>query len=240
MAYSSKIQQDVQDFFNGLTIPAGYTRIYSKAKRDFVYPFVMCEDTDIQDYMELGDGSSTPTKYSLVFAIGAKITPDNQYAKLTTALPDRYNDLTFTSVVAGDAGNLLTIKYQAAAGGDPFSVTVSGTDYTVNYVTGVTTAKNVMDYFNLNYNTVFSVTSNDDGSGIITAMSKTALSGGITDGEIYTKDQLQKAWEDIFEPSNYALRPKRCQIINRDYIRAVENGFEIGILVGTLKLNKSR
>ena len=242
MAYTSKMQQDVQDFFASLTLPAGYTRVYSRAKRDFPYPFVLCEDTDTQDYTELGDGSTTATKYNLLFAIGAKVAPDNQYATLTTALTGDNNDLVFTAITAGDDGNLLSIKYQTAEFGDPLSVDVSGTDYTVNFVDGVTTAKDIADYFAANYSDVFTVANADgnDGSGFVIAMPKTNLTGGITHGEIYTKDQLQKAWEDIFEPANYAQRPKRCQVTNRDYIRAVEDGFETAILLGTLKLNKSR
>lgn len=235
MALTSALEISVKTWFDAISA-SGYTKYYSFADDLKTFPLMACESADQQNYVETAAGTTTLTVYNIVFAIADKVANNNQYAKLTTALAGNNNDLIFKAANYGDDGNLLSIKYNQVSAPEVFNISVSGTDYTVNY-TGVTTAKDVMDYFNANYSSIFTVSNADgnDGAGYIAAMAKTNLVGGITNGEIYTKDKLQKKWEDIFEARSSGIKGI---VLAKEFTRTVRDGNNILHLYAAIKINK--
>jgi len=114
-------------------------------------------------------------------------------ASLTTSLTGTNNDLVYTakstenSAYLGANGNAIRVVYVVSGTSTPLSVSVSGTDITVNVATNGggaatstaaqisaavlahATAKTLVDVSNA---------AGNDGTGVVTAMSITALSGG--------------------------------------------------------------
>jgi hypothetical protein len=108
-------------------------------------------------------------------------------ASLTTALAGANNDLVFTAKTPGTAGNSITVAYVDPGGVTAtLGVVVSGLDITVNLgraasainttatalaaaVTGDPTAGALVSVANAGA---------DNGTGLVTAMARTALSGG--------------------------------------------------------------
>lgn len=230
MALTSALEIRVKQWFDTITA-SGYTKYYSFADDFKTYPLLACESADQQNYVELSEGTTTLTGYNIVFAIADKVSRSNIPASLTRTI-NRDIAIIFTSVVAGDAGNLLSIKFEAAPALESFSVLVSGSDYIVKYE-NTTTYKNVMDYFNLNFNTIFSVTAGL--ATIVTSMTKINLSGGVTNGEIFTKDKLQKQWEDIFETRSSGIKGV---ILAKEYTRTVRDNDNIMHLYAAIKITK--
>lgn len=117
--------------------------------------------------------------------------PDaNVKATLTTALAGAQNDLTYTAVIAGTAGNGIRIRYVNAGATQALAVSKSGDDITVNLATDgssviTSTAAQVRDAVNQHPPTAGIVraanAAANDGTGLVTALAFTALSGG-TDG----------------------------------------------------------
>ena len=235
MALTSALEISVKAWFDAISA-SGYTKYYSFADELKNFPLMACESADQQDYVELAGGTTALTAYNIVFAIADKVAANNQFAKLTTALTGNNNDLIFKAANYGDDGNLLSIKYNSVSAPEVFNISVSSTDYTINF-TGATTAKDVMDYFNANYSTVFTVSNADgnDGTGYIAAMAKTNLVDGITNGEIYTKDKLQKKWEDIFETRSSGIKGV---ILAKEFTRTTRDCNNILHLYAAIKINK--
>lgn len=108
-------------------------------------------------------------------------------ASLTTALTGTNNDLTFTAKKGGPGGNSIRIEYVVAGNNTPLTVVVSGYDITVNVATSgagaaTSTAAQIMTALQSNSDVqrlidVANAASND-GTGVVTALSLTALSGG--------------------------------------------------------------
>ena len=108
-------------------------------------------------------------------------------ASLTTALSGTNNDLTYTAVKYGPAGNNIRVRYVVAGASTPLSVAVSGNDITVNVATNgssaaTSTAAQVRDAVNANVDAGRLVraenATGNDGTGVVAALAYTALSGG--------------------------------------------------------------
>jgi hypothetical protein len=116
-------------------------------------------------------------------------------AALTTSLTGTNNDLTFRAHRGGVAGNSITITLFDPTGNNvPLSVAVVGTAITVTLATdGVSaitsTAAQVRDAINqsfASYALVYAVlTTGNDGTGLVTALAATPLTGG-SDTEVET------------------------------------------------------
>lgn len=118
---------------------------------------------------------------------------DLGHATLTTNLIGTNNDLQFTAAAPGEAGNGLEIEYlhPGAGYGPPTDVTVVGDRITVNLETDaagniVATAQDVMNAINnhpvaQNMVTVSLVDPKNSGTGVVTIMDPTHLSGGDDD-----------------------------------------------------------
>lgn len=110
-------------------------------------------------------------------------------ASLATSLTGTNNDLDYTADTAGTAGNSISVRYvDPASANASLSVSVSGKDITVNLATdgsnaitstaaqvkaaieAVPAAAALVDIANH---------SGNDGSGVVTALAKTNLSGGL-------------------------------------------------------------
>lgn len=131
-------------------------------------------------------------------------------ATLTTDLTGDNNDLVFTAVTGGTAGNDITITYvdpEAASAG--LEIDVAGTAITVYLATDVsevitTTADDLVAALAAHPAASLLVTAEDaapdDGSGVLTAMAATALSGGAgEDVTTPTDGVLTRLW--TFEPT---------------------------------------
>lgn len=112
--------------------------------------------------------------------------PDVQ-ASLTTALAGTNNDLTYTAKLDTTAGNAITVAYVVAGANTALSVSVTGNAITVNVATNgasaaVSTAAQVRDAVNAHAaaSSLVSVqnAAGNDGTGVVAALSATALSGG--------------------------------------------------------------
>lgn len=109
-------------------------------------------------------------------------------ATLTTALTGTNNDLTYTAALGGRLGNGWRIRYlNPAANNQAIAVTVDGQDVTVSLATNgsgvitstaeqVETALNLVEAFAVPL--IVNIPAANDGSGVVTAMAFTALSGG--------------------------------------------------------------
>jgi hypothetical protein len=106
---------------------------------------------------------------------------------LTTALTGTNNDLTITAVRPGVGGNSTTIAYVVAGANTPLSVSRSGSAITVNVATNgssvaTSTAAQVRDAINASDEAKHLVkaenAAGNDGTGVVTALSATALTGG--------------------------------------------------------------
>lgn len=107
-------------------------------------------------------------------------------ATLQTAVAGSNNDLVYIARVPGTAGNAYTVRYVVAGNNTPLSVSVVGTDITVNCATNgsaasITTAKQVRDAIGAvaaaNALVLVGDKYGDDGSGIVPALAATNLAG---------------------------------------------------------------
>lgn len=128
----------------------------------------------------------------LVFGRRAHLSAPGTKASLTTALTGTNNDLTFTAVQPGADGNSISVQYINAGGTTPLSVdfvrTANGPVRAVNVTLATTTgtitstAAQVRDAVNnharaQNHVQVANAAAND-GTGVVTAMAATNLTGG--------------------------------------------------------------
>lgn len=111
-----------------------------------------------------------------------------QFATLSTSLAGANNDLDFIARDPGGKGNGITVAYvDPGAASQALSVTVAGSAITVNLATNggsaiTSTAAEVAAAILANFNAqrLVNVTnkSGNDGTGVVTALAATALSGG--------------------------------------------------------------
>lgn len=107
-------------------------------------------------------------------------------ATLTTALAGANNDLSYTAKTAG--ASAITVRYVVAGASTPLTVSVSGSDITVNVATNgssaaTSTATQVKTAIDGNgpASALVSVANaaGNDGTGVVAAMGATALTGGV-------------------------------------------------------------
>jgi len=111
-------------------------------------------------------------------------------ASLTTALTGTNNDLVFTARTGGVVGNGITITYTDPGTTHTLSVVVTGKDIviTLGYAAGaiISTAANIKTLIDADSDAVVLVSvanaGSNDGTGLVTAMAKTALTGGSDTG----------------------------------------------------------
>ena len=122
-------------------------------------------------------------------------------ATLTTALDGDNNDLTFTAVPPGTAGNGIAIIYSdPLANSSPLSVSVSVRTITVSLETNgsgtiISTASEIMAAVNADQGAArwvsAALATGNDGSGVVAAMGSSSLSGGAaTTTESFTELSL--------------------------------------------------
>jgi hypothetical protein len=111
----------------------------------------------------------------------------NRNASLTTAIAGANNDLVYTSKGKGTQHNSIRVRYVVAGASTALSVSVSGNDITVNSATdgasaATSTANQVAAAVAASTPAAALVTvanaAGNDGTGVITALGFTALSGG--------------------------------------------------------------
>ena len=130
----------------------------------------------------------TPVEHDGIPVNDVDITvPAPTQAALTTALAGVNNDLVFTAVPRGKAGNNITVQYVVAGLSTALSVVVTGTAIVVNVATDgagapTSTAAQVETALEANASVAALVTianaAANDGTGIVAALAATALSGG--------------------------------------------------------------
>lgn len=108
-------------------------------------------------------------------------------SSLSTDLVGDDNDLVYTSKLTGVAGDAITIAYINPAQAGALSIVVTGTDIVVNLAHDgnaiTTTADDISDAIALDpaAHALVGVANKagNDGSGVVTAMAETALTGGV-------------------------------------------------------------
>jgi len=128
----------------------------------------------------------------LVFGRRQHLSAVGTKATLTTALTGTNNDLTFTAVQPGADGNSITVSYVNAGGTTPLSVDlqrplngpVRAVVVTLATTTGTITstaaqvAAAVNGHARAQNHVQAANAAGNDGTGVVTAMAATALSGG--------------------------------------------------------------
>lgn len=129
------------------------------------------------------------------------IHANHKYAVLSTALTGNNNDLDFTSVLSGVAGNSTTIQYVDPGVTHILSVAVVGQVITVTlgYATGAisSTAANIKTIIDATPAAAALVTvankAANDGTGLVTALAATPLATGTATGWTATTDDMTNA-----------------------------------------------
>lgn len=119
-------------------------------------------------------------------------------SSLSTALVGDNNDLVFTSKLTGVAGDAVTITYIDPAQAGALSIVVTGTDIVVNLAHDGNAITTIADdisaaiALDVDANALVGVADKaaNDGSGLVTAMAKTALTGGVD----HVAATLPKLW----------------------------------------------
>lgn len=128
------------------------------------------------------------------------ILAKNKYATLSTNLTGNNNDLVFTSVATGTAGNAVTVAYIDPSANDAeLEIVVDGTDIVVNLATdnaGVITTTGddikaaILESEEASALVTVADKAANDGSGVVTALTETALSGGTATGWTAITDDM--------------------------------------------------
>jgi hypothetical protein len=131
------------------------------------------------------------------------VNAKNNYATLSTNLTGAQNDLTFTAVNSGAAGNAVHIVYVDPAGNDAvLGVVVAGSVITVNLATSgigaiTSTAAQVRTAILASAPAALLVgvalKAANDGTGVVTALADTPLAGGTDTGWTALTDDLTDA-----------------------------------------------
>jgi len=104
-------------------------------------------------------------------------------ASKTTGTPGT-DEITWTAMESGVAGNAITVTIVVAGNSTPLSVAVSGTDITVNAATDgtgnpISTADEVVDAVNADADASALLLASTSDSGIVAAVAQTNLEGGV-------------------------------------------------------------
>lgn len=118
---------------------------------------------------------------------GSFVSASPHRATLTTALTGANNDLIFTAVAGGTAGNDITVEYVVDGTETPLTVDVTDKAIVVNVETddadaAVSTAEDVREAIAAEEDAAALVIAydalNSDGSGVVIALADTSLAGG--------------------------------------------------------------
>lgn len=143
----------------------------------------------------MGRNLSLRTRRNLVRGIGARVgrawatrktTGIGNRATLTTALTGTNNDLTLLAKTPGTGGNSTTFRIVVAGASTPLSVSVAGSAITVNSATTAgsaasSTAADIVKAINFSATAKALVWAQlapaNDGTGVVTALGATSLTG---------------------------------------------------------------
>lgn len=158
------------------------------------YPYLLDRGVEYPLHVSI-DGNSVVMVYA-----GGVLRWDAK-AELTTALSGSNNDLKFTAVRAGLAGNSITVRYVVSGTSTPLSVSVSGSAITVNVATNgggsaTSTAAQVKAAIEASSTASALVyvtnASGNDGSGTVSALAATSLAGGL---DQFPSNMQTACWE---------------------------------------------
>lgn len=157
-------------------------------------------------------------------------------ATLSTSMTGTNNDVTLTAVTAGTSGNSITLTLvDPSANDQAISVSVDGTDITVNLATDgggsiTTTATQLIAAIEGNAAASALVTidnkGSDNGSGVVTALSESALTGGLN----WTEKFTIVASSDLVDSDKQGLIQKLTLAVNQE---VVEGGNSIQFAITT-------
>lgn len=146
------------------------------------------------------------------------INAKHKYAVLSTALAGNNNDLDFTSVLSGVAGNSTTIQYVNPGADHVLSIAVVGQVITITlgYATGAisSTAANIKTIIDATPAAAALVTvankAANDGTGLVIALAATPLATGTATGWTATTDDMTDASDvttAVFTDASTAAEP---------------------------------
>ena len=122
---------------------------------------------------------------TLAAAKASRTLKDRSGAKASKATGTPGTDgILWTAIQSGVAGNAITVAVVVAGNGTPLSVSVSGTDVTVNAATGsggesASTAGEVAAAVNAHAEASFLLSASAEDSGAVSAVAQTSLEGGL-------------------------------------------------------------
>jgi hypothetical protein len=161
-----------------------------KAEANFVELYDRSQDLADVETDRAAGAAGFPPGYDLIELAGDGVPAASAQAALTTALAGDDNDLVFTAIEFGDAGNDISVAYEVPAEAEsPLSVSVVGNAITVSLETDdsdppepISTAAEVTAASEGNEAADALVTvanaADNDGSGTVIAMEQTFLEGG--------------------------------------------------------------
>lgn len=127
-------------------------------------------------------------------------------AELQTNLPGSNDDLLFTAVTPGTGGNSIRVRYVVAGNNTALSVSVSGNDITVNVATNgagaaTSTASQVKTAVDASGPATALVSTaiapGNDGTGVVSALGYTNLSGGNVGGAVATNTSVVQSADSV-------------------------------------------
>jgi hypothetical protein len=155
-------------------------------------------------------------------------------ASLSTTLTGDNNDLVFTAVAPGTAGNDITVALVDPSGNNqPLGVVVTGTDIVVNLATGAggaitSTAALVAAAIAASEPAAALVTvankTGNDGTGVVTALAETALAGG-------TNPELVQSIVDSVTLAHSGVVADTVQNLTIAATQAVDHGAAVRITI---------
>jgi len=141
--------------------------------------------------------------------VSRAVGPSPVAAYLETNLTGNNNDLKFTAKYVGSYYHAITVRYVVSGTNTALSVSVSGNAITVNVATdgsgvATSTASEILTAVNASAAamallTTVALKTGNDGTGVVTAMSATALASGTDDRANITTTEIDAAL-DRFEP----------------------------------------
>lgn len=160
-------------------------------------------------------------------------------ASLTTDLTGDNNDITYTHIDGGTAGNAISITYNAPSGSS-IVIAVSGSDITITPGT-TTTANQLVESFNKNgqcqdLKVRADLKAGETGAGTLTDMTKANLAGGLeptdwtqitgTDGSVTAVAEFYADFDNHIRWVDYCQIPKASIKISGDGLNEVSLSLE--------------
>lgn len=202
-----------------LVVKCGRAAITLAHNQEGTFPDTREAEIDAKRWVDLGLCSITSTgpllatpeldvPASVQFSASAVVEVPTK-ASLSTALTGTNNDLTLTAVANGTAGNSITLALIDPSANDAaLGVVVTGTDIVVNLATNgggtiTSTAAQVKAAIEADEDAAALVTvankTGNDGTGVVTALAETALTGGLDGGKYVTISLTEAATTHEFE-----------------------------------------